>query len=209
MYVSIGLDLSFTRTGISLVKRFEKVDGWVVNEMVSWKRFVTSPKESFVLRTLRISDWVNNIIYELYSLDQRPDVIVIEGPALNGINAALMNALDMFILTDIYGNFGDVEIFVVPPMLLRKYNGVTGKKKSLVVQKIKERLPNTKGICHDEADAAFLALLGSDYLLLKNKVKFDKIAEHANYVFYNEALNKKGSRKGLVYREGEFYFPKR
>lgn len=201
--LSVGLDLSYSRTGFAVVDRSVQ-DG----TKVSFDRYPTPTTDSFVKRTVDIKNWIMTKLNELEKVE-KVDVIVVEGPGLDGSMAALMNGLDTSILVYLYEVRTWSKIIVVPPRTLKKYHGAKGKGKSPIVERAKELIPNLKGICHDEADALFLALLGADYLSLGLNPRYESMLRDAQWVLFNTEPNKKGAPKGLIHRIGEFYFPER
>jgi hypothetical protein len=199
MQISVGVDLSYTRTGVS---RIEETPSGALVFTDTFKTYTETP---LIQRTADIKDWV---LKSLHS-GGRIDVIVIEGPALAGCMSPMMNGLDMTIMVAVYEEFPQSSLIIVPPLTLKKYEGVKGSSKSLVVAKAKECLPCNSKICHDEADAFFLALLGMDWLRLSTSVGIENVRENARHVLYGTDCNKKGKPRGLILREGEFFIPAR
>ena len=196
---SIGLDLSYTRTGFASVNDFgENFDTFLGT-------FKTYSETPLVKRTSDIKSWVWESIHQI----GEPDVIVIEGPALAGCMSPMMNGLDMSIMVAVYEEFPKSAMIIVPPLTLKKYEGVKGSNKNLVVAKAKECLPCGTKLCHDEADAFFLALMGIDFMRLSNSVGLANVRENAHHVLYGTDCNKKGKPRGLILREGEFFIPAR
>lgn len=202
--VSVGLDLSYSRTGFAVVARPGKHLGGV-----HFDRFKTEKEDSFIGRTAKIRQWVSRKLDEILA-GVKVDVIVVEGPGLKGQMAAMMNGLDVTILTSIFENYPEQEIIVVPPRSLKKYAEVKGNGKTAVVKQVKARfLPTAKGICHDEADAVFLAMLGLDYLTLRENPLSTDVQSQAKHILFQTELNSRGQEKGLILRPGEFHFPPR
>lgn len=203
----VGLDLSYTRTGFAVIDREIEADS--VSDSVRLTRHVTSDGLSLLHRVLDIKNWVVEEIRQLEIGPQEVDLIVVEGPGVNSMMASMMSGLDFTVMVAILETFNKrVGMLVVPPRSLKKYEEVSGNAKSLIVQRLKENfLPNAKGVCHDEADAFFLALLGVDFLHILKSGDSAPVQRWARHILYNEELNKKNQRKGLSYRIGEYYFP--
>lgn len=206
--VSVGLDLSYTRTGFSVVKRCLESAESVIDE-IEVDRFKTTSEHSFIHRTILIKQWIDQKLQEVLMKHKFIDIIVIEGPGIDGQMSAMMSGLDVTIMSFIYEKYCSQEMIVIPPRSLKKYAGVKGDSKTMVVNRFKEMYPGFRGVCHDEADATFLALLGADCRSFIGFREFKKGAEFAEHILYNLELNKKGQKKGLLHRPGEFFFPKR
>lgn len=205
MITVVGLDLSYTRTGLTILKRKVLGSGKRIMDFrdeVEPFRFKTTNENHIYYRTNAISSFVKAVLYE--NLGMEADLIVCESAAFGGCTGPMMHALNITVGTMVYADL-DIDLLLVPPRTLKRFIGVKGKQKREIT-KIAIALTGVK-MCNDEADAYFLAKLGADYLTIK-KGGASVVSDLARDILFCRKLNKKGKLKGLALRDGEFFIRK-
>ncbi len=199
--ISVGLDLSYRRTGTSVIYGFGSKNS--INS-VTTSSIKTSPGSSIFSRVSFIKENIEKIFTLIYSNWERPNkslIAVIEGVALTASSGVMMSGLHVAITTMIYENFPEVPILIVPPPTLKMYIGVKARDgKRPIVVRAKNEL--NKKINNDEADAYFLSKLG--YEFLKDCFKIGDVSKEALHVLYQVKRNKRGIFKGLAHRRDEY-----
>lgn len=212
--LSIGLDLSYRRTGFCASWQKAK---W--NQSLSPDYFQsltdiikTNPGCVFE-RTLTIKRWVRDMVSKHMGMqDEGEDygVIVVEGIALSGSTGVMMSGLQVSVITDLYEKFPEIPILIIPPTSLKMYIGVGARDgKKPIVQKCRGEIvldgravrPVTR-ITTDEADAFFMSKLGIEFL--RECMGFGTVSKSAYHTLFQAVRNKKGQLKGLAYRNNEY-----
>jgi len=212
--LSVGLDLSYRRTGICVSWQFPEWPGPWPNNFLSITNILKTNPGCVFERTLAIKRWVRETVSQHIGKQEGDNygVIVVEGIALSGSTGVMMSGLQVSVVTDLYEKFTEIPILIIPPTSLKMYIGVGARDgKKPIVQKCREEiciptLPDVRPITRittDEADAFFMSKLGIEFLreCLNDRGTVSKSAYHT---LFQAVRNKKGQLKGLAYRNNEY-----
>jgi len=181
----VGLDLSYSRTGFACIE----------NSHLTLDNFKTKPGP-LIPRTSEIVGWV------LSRLVHPVDLVVVERAVFGGHRASMLGGLSAAVLVAIYEKFPSCSILLIPPPTLKRWAGVKGTKRSLMVQAFRVECPEIKA-CHDEVDAYFLATLGWSYCLKRAGLS---IVPRADDILFSRKLIKTGAPKGYALRYGDYFY---
>lgn len=204
--ISIGLDLSYRRTGISVIKGGS---GPKAQDIASVKTYSvkTSTGQSIFSRISFIKEEIEKLIKSLHRNDSRFElkdestIIVVEGVSLTYASGVMMSGLNTTIITMLYESFPSIPILIVPPTSLKMYVGVKAREgKKPIIARAKAELGHR--INSDESDAYFLSKIGLEFL--KDCLKINGISKEALHILYQVVKNKKGIFKGLAHRQDEY-----
>jgi crossover junction endodeoxyribonuclease RuvC len=164
-YISIGLDLSLCRTGISIIER----DGVSKKEAIETSIVTSKPPEekSYATEALRLLEIASSIlkVEERFDFKKVKVLFVLEGFAYLAHNTSAvfqLAGLSYLIRTSLAKR--SIPFVVVQPTTLKKF--ITGKghsPKDIVMMDIL-RLYDRRIIDNNEADAFGLARIGMDLM---------------------------------------------
>lgn len=207
-FTVMGLDLSYSRTGICL---WDGVQARPSN-------IKTDTSEPYILRARKIALGVMQTLGDA-------GLVCIEAPLSHAHRAEILTGL-FFMVMDALLDVASLPIVVLPNPSMRKLMGIrqvrgTKVKKSEIVEKAKATIgPSAPKMVHDEADAFFLAYYARRFWCDYRLQESVNLSESERQVWYSEEMTfkvpknpktkkkrrKVPKKKGIIYRQGEFLF---
>lgn len=199
----VGLDLSYFRTGLALLEAGP--DGSIIQWSIH--NFKTSPKDSLLYRTYQIDDWLSFHLYDCEYALKDGGIFSVEKSVFGGKRAAMMAGLNVTITSMLFERYvygGKCDMLLVRPDCLKRYVGIKNKEKP--TPQFRALHPEVKKVCHDEADAYFLARLALDYKRATGLGVPVTLSKKTLSILFSETKNKKGKPAGIALRHGEFFY---
>lgn len=187
----LGLDLSYSRTGVSL---------W--NGEVPALSTYSTPKR---LNTLDRARKIRNKIRQILN-KEKPDLVAIEHPVWGKESSAILHGLYYLVMDAIRSKNVPVVSFF-NTTLKRLVGGDAGKSKAAMVKAAKKCLGYDLKMVHDEADAFFLSYFGYRFWhVFQLGTPKETLSEAELEAFFSEETNASGMKKGMIFRRGECLF---
>ena len=211
-YRILGIDPSMSNAGAALVL---VNDGNLKLERL--ERIQSPPDGNMpVFRQIKIAERLSKVV-----LDDETDIplmLCVEAPSYGAMRSETMHALFAVVIRKLVELRPFLIVTPTPNHLkmvsrsLQHKFGIEeeeGKEasKAAFSAAFPDHKPSGRVLTHDEAEAGLLALLANRfYNVATDKVSWDDLSRLERDTFISTKATKKAEQKGMLYREGEFFF---